>query len=68
VKATAPQATQTNPDKPLAHGAWWALPLGLLGLAILIPLTVGGVVWYRNRKAERAYFRSAGDGRTGPGT
>ena len=66
MKAKASQATQTTPDKPLANGAWWALPLGLLGLAILIPLTVGGVIWYRNRKAKRAYFRSVGDGRTGP--
>jgi hypothetical protein len=59
VNAKASQGTQTTPDKPLAHGGWWALPVGLLGLAILIPLTVGGFVWYRNRKAERAYFRSA---------
>ena len=51
--------------QPLARGAWWALPLGILGLAILIPLMVGGFVWYRNRKAERAYFRSAGDGNPG---
>jgi hypothetical protein len=47
------------PDAPKARGAWWALPLGLLGLAILLPISIGGVVWYRNRKAERDYFRSA---------
>jgi hypothetical protein len=40
------------------RGAWWALPLGLLGLAVLLPLTIGGFVWYRNRKAERDHFRA----------
>jgi hypothetical protein len=47
-----------QPEKPRARGAWWALPIGLLGLAVVLPLTIGGFVWYRNRKAERDYFRS----------
>jgi hypothetical protein len=64
-KATA---TRTTQDKPLAQGAWFALPLALLGLAIIIPLTVGGFIWYRNRKAERDYFRSAGHDNPGSGT
>jgi hypothetical protein len=59
------QASAPIGDKPLARGAWWALPLGILALAILIPMMVGLVVWYRNRKAERAYSRSAGDGNPG---
>jgi len=62
------QASAPIGDQPLARGAWWALPLGILGLAILIPLTIGMFVWYRNRKAERAYFRSAGDGNSGSDT
>ena len=33
-----------------------------------IPLTIGMFVWYRNRKAERAYLRSAGDGNSGSDT
>ena len=57
-KAKATQTSGAASDAPRARGAWWALPLGILGLAILLPLTIGGVVWYRNRKAERAYFRS----------
>jgi hypothetical protein len=64
-KSTAAQTTQ---DKPLARGAWLALPLALLGLAILIPLTVGGFFWYRNRKAERAYFRRASHDNPGSDT
>ena len=64
-KTDAITATQ---DKARVRGAWWALPLGILGLAILLPLTIGMFVWYRNRKAERAYFRSAGDGNSGPDT
>jgi hypothetical protein len=59
---TAPQNTAR------ARGAWWALPLGILVLVILLPLTMGVFVWYRNRKAERAYFRSAGDGNSGSDT
>jgi hypothetical protein len=59
------QASAPIGDKPLARGAWWALPLGILALAILIPMMVGLFVWYRNRKAERAYVRSAGDGNPG---
>lgn len=46
-------------DKPIARGAWWALPLGILGLAIVLPVSIGLFVWYRNRKAERDYFRSS---------
>jgi hypothetical protein len=64
-KTDAITATQ---DTARVRGAWWALPLGILGLAILIPLTIGMFVWYRNRKAERAYFRSAGDGNSGSNT
>jgi len=55
-------------DATRTRGAWWALPLGILALAILIPLTVGGFIWYRNRRAEKAYFHSAGDGNPGSGS
>ncbi len=61
-------ATTATQDTARARGAWWALPIGILGLAILLPLTIGMFVWYRNRKAERAYFRSAGDGNSGSNT
>jgi hypothetical protein len=64
-KTDAITATQ---DTARVRGAWWALPLGILGLAILLPLTIGTFVWYRNRKAERAYFRSSGDGNSGSNT
>jgi len=57
-KKQAPPAVAFHPEKPRAGGGWWALPVGLLGLAIVLPLTIGGFVWYRNRKAERDYFRS----------
>jgi hypothetical protein len=57
-KAKPSQAREPVADAPRIRGAWWALPLGLLALAILLPLTIGGFIWYRNRKAERAYFRS----------
>jgi hypothetical protein len=55
-------------DSARAHGAWWALPAGLLALAILLPLAIGMIVWRRNRRAERAYFRSSADGNRGSRT
>jgi len=68
-KPSQPTAVQTTQDTSrIRGGAWWALPLGLLGLAIILPLTIGGVIWYRNRKAERAYFRAAADDDSGSRT
>jgi hypothetical protein len=59
VKAKSAQTSEAAaPDAPHARGAWWALPLGILALAIVLPLIIGGFIWYRNRKAERDYFRS----------
>jgi len=57
-KAHAEQVLQSLNVKPRARGAWWAIPIGLLGLAIVLPLTIGIVMWYRNRKARRDYLRT----------
>jgi hypothetical protein len=42
-----------------AGRAWWLLPIGLLSLIVIVPLTVILTVWYQNRKAEREFLRSA---------
>jgi hypothetical protein len=47
-------------DRPKASKVWWAIPIGLLSLIVLIPLTIGLVFWYQNRKAMRAYERTSG--------
>jgi hypothetical protein len=39
---------------------WWAVPLGVLALLILVPLGVGAFVWLQNRRARREYLRSTG--------
>jgi hypothetical protein len=69
-----PKPTPSQPSEAASQnsarlrGAWWALPLGLLGLALFLPLTIGGIFWYRNRKAERDYFRSSTRGNPGSNT
>lgn len=55
----ATQAASATAEGPRTGGIWWALPLGLLSMAIVLPILIGVVVWYRNRRAERAYLRSA---------
>ena len=57
-KAKKSQVIAEAGDKPRVAGAWWALPVVFLGVAILLPLTIGGSIWYRNRKAKRAYGES----------
>jgi hypothetical protein len=37
---------------------WLAVPLGVLGLAVLIPVSVGLLNWHRVRRAEREFARS----------
>ncbi len=48
------------PQSPHAGGAWWALPLGLLALIVVIPVVIFSVLWYRNRRAKAAYLRWRG--------
>lgn len=47
-------------SRPRASAIWWAIPIGLLSLIVLVPLTMGIVAWYRDRKATRAYERTSG--------
>jgi hypothetical protein len=34
------------------------VPLGVLSLLIVIPLSIGTYIWYQNRRAQREYLRS----------
>jgi hypothetical protein len=55
----APQpAEAAEPGRP--SRVWWLVPIGVLSLVVLAPLTIILGVWYRNRKAERDYLRSSG--------
>jgi len=61
-------ATQTHTTTAVAQPAtleqhrqsrlWWAVPLGVLGLLIIVPAGVATTIWVRNRRAEREYLRS----------
>ena len=41
-------------DRSSVSKVWWAVPIGLLSLIVIAPLTIGLVVWYRNRREMRA--------------
>jgi hypothetical protein len=45
-------------DRSRVSKVWWAVPIGLLSLIVIAPLTIGLVVWYRNRRAMRAFERT----------
>jgi hypothetical protein len=47
-------------SRPRISAIWWAIPIGLLSLIVVVPLTMGIVAWYRDRKAARAYERTSG--------
>jgi hypothetical protein len=49
-------APRSTGDPRLGAG-WLAVPLGVLALALLIPITFGIVHWQRVRRAERAFAR-----------
>lgn len=51
-------APNTGPQPPKVSGAWWAVPIGLLSLIILAPLTFMLVMWIRNRREQRRVLRS----------
>jgi hypothetical protein len=42
-------------ESPQVSGAWWAVPLGLLSLIVIVPFGIGIVYWFQNRKAQRLY-------------
>lgn len=53
-------AVEEEPYRPPQASQWWlALPIAVLSLIVIVPLTLGFIYWYRNRKATRAYLDSA---------
>ncbi len=48
-----------RPEQGRLGGYWWAVPIGLLSLIIGIPVIIALVIWYQNRRAQRAYLRSS---------
>jgi hypothetical protein len=38
--------------------AWLAIPLGVLAMIVIAPLSIGVFVWLRNRRAAAEYLRS----------
>jgi hypothetical protein len=50
-----------GPPKPAGDRpgqAWWALPLSILALIFIVPISYGIYIWMRNRRAYNAYMRS----------
>lgn len=52
-------AVEEEPYQPASASYWWfAVPVAVLSLFVLVPLTFGLVYWYRNRRATRGYVQS----------
>lgn len=47
-----------RPEQGRLGGYWWAVPISLLSLIFGVPLLLALVIWYQNRRAQRAYLRS----------
>ena len=56
-KAKAAPASQTTEGSGAARPsrAYWAIPIAILSLILIVPIAVGIVHWRRNRKAAREY-------------
>jgi hypothetical protein len=52
--APPPQSTQA-PGETHPSRAYWAIPIAILSLIVLVPLVFGIVHWRRNRKAAREH-------------
>jgi hypothetical protein len=63
---SAPRTSLADAERGERHGsaklsaAWLFVPLGVLGLALLIPLGLGVTYWARSRRAEREWARGGG--------
>jgi hypothetical protein len=59
VRVTHEAASDDKYDSPQSRigGAWWALPIALLSLIVLIPLTIWLSSWRKNRRAMASYQR-----------
>jgi hypothetical protein len=55
-KQAAANATTYQRSRP--SRAWWAIPIVILSLIVVVPISLGLVGWYRNRRVQRAYARS----------
>jgi hypothetical protein len=54
--AATPEAA--NPAENRQSRIWWIVPLSVIGLVILAPLSIGLVIWLQNRRARQQYLRS----------
>lgn len=57
-KGRARPPAQFVPPQGRARGLWWAVPLGLLSLIVLVPILIALFFWNQNRRAHREYLRS----------
>jgi hypothetical protein len=54
-KSAPPAEAAPEYQSPHESRAYWAIPLAILSLIIVVPLAFGGVLWNRNRKAAREH-------------
>lgn len=57
-KTAAPPAPEPAVGTPRPSKLWWAVPISLLALIVVAPLTIGLVIWVRNRREARRFART----------
>lgn len=57
---TAEPAMPATLEERRQSRLWWLVPIGVLSMAVFVPLGVGTYVWLQNRRAHREYLRSSG--------
>lgn len=57
-RTSTPSAAPPTVEPAKASRVYWAIPLGVLSLIIVLPISIGVFFWIRNRRAEAEYQRS----------
>jgi len=57
-RRSRPVQAEPAVEPPAPDHSWIILPIALLAMALILPIVIGTIVWYRNRRASAAYYRT----------